>query len=161
MGFFSKTQEAAGGLSPLTKDRIKERLDARGSSYGVDSDGDIGGYWDGHLFYFFIVGGDEEILQIRGRWNREIDPGQFDALVTLANQFNTDKLFPKAYVRKDDEGKVHVFAEHTVDYEHGATDEQLDLHFGSAIGSTVRFFEQLDELYPTEAAAGKAEFEKE
>ena len=70
MGYFNKPQQSAAELAPLTNDRIKSVLDAREANYGVDDDGDIGGYWDGHLFYFFILGSDKDFLQSRARWNQ-------------------------------------------------------------------------------------------
>ncbi|GMA30667.1 YbjN domain-containing protein [Litorihabitans aurantiacus] len=162
MGFFTKPQDAAsaGGLAPLTTDRIKATLDARGSQYGVDDDGDVGGYWDGHLFYFFLLGQSSEYLQVRGRWNRRVGIDQLDAVTRLVNTWNADKLWPKVYVRAEDD-LVGVYAEHTVDYEHGVSDEQLDLHLACAIATSGQAFDQLDESYPSEAAAARAEFERE
>lgn len=162
VGFFTKPQDggAAAALAPLTSDRIKATLDSRGSQYGVDDDGDIGGYWDGHLFYFFLLGGSSEYLQVRGRWNRKVSIDQIDALTRLTNAWNADKLWPKLYTRAEDD-VVGVYAEHTVDYEHGLTDEQLDLHLACAIATSGQAFDQLDESYPVQAAEAKAQFERE
>lgn len=160
MGYFNKPKAAGGGLAPLSTDRIKATLDARDAQYGVDDDGDVGGYWDGHLFYFFLLGQSQEYLQVRGRWNRKVGIDQKAAVVDAVNGWNADKLWPKVYVR--DEGDfVGVYAEHTVDYEHGATDEQLDLHLACAIATSGQVFDHLDESWPREAAIAKAEFEKE
>lgn len=158
MAFVTDEQRSEGGLGALSKDRVKAVLDARGAHYGEDETGDLGGFWDGHLFYFFLLGNAGEYLQVRGRWNRRVAVEQTAALVELANQWNAGKLWPKVYVRAEEEG-VGVYAEHTVDYEHGVSDAQLDLHLACAIATAGQFFERLDEAYPAEAAAGKAEFD--
>ncbi|WP_346774937.1 YbjN domain-containing protein [Cellulomonas sp. IC4_254] len=157
MGFFTKPDAAASvpGPQPLSHQRIIDVLDAREMNYGVDDDGDIGGYWDGHLFYFFRLGGQQEYLQTRGRWNRRVGIDQYARVVDLVNTWNSEKLWPKGYVRAEDD-VVGVYAEHTVDYEHGATDEQIDLHLACGITTALSLFEHLDEQFPAEAAAAKA-----
>ena len=51
------------------------------------------------------------------------------------------------YVRIEAD-QVAVYTEHTVDYEHGVSDAQLDLHVTGGIASALRFFAELDEKYP-------------
>lgn len=161
MAFFTKPSEsAAPALAPLTHERITATLDKREMRYGVDDDGDIGGYWDGHLFYFFRLGENQEYLQVRGRWNRPVPVTELDAVTRLVNDWNAQRLWPKGYVRSEDE-HVGVYAEHTVDYEHGLTDEQLDVHLACAISTGLALFERLDEAYPEIAAAARAEHEKD
>jgi len=165
MGFFTKPTTgpsgfAAGDLAPLSAERITGYLDAHDMRYGVDDDGDIGGYWDGHLFYFFRLGQNSEYLQIRGRWNRQVAATDLDAMLRHTNAWNADRLWPKLYVRVEDD-VLGVYAEHSVDYEHGLTDEQLDLHVASTFSTALAFFEHLDEAYPEQAAAAKAELERD
>lgn len=167
MGFFTKPDAepagSAGQPQPLTHQRVIDCLDARGLQYGVDDDGDIGGYWDGHLFFFFRMGEAEEYFQVRGRWNRTVPSDQVSQVIALVNAWNADKLWPKAYVRVEGGGErpevVGVYAEHTVDYEHGLTDAQLDQHLACGISTSLQLFEHLDEAYPAEAAAAKAAYE--
>jgi hypothetical protein len=159
MGFFTKPDAAAGGhLTPLTHDRITGVLDGRDMRYAVDDDGDIGGYWDGHLFYFFRMGQHQEYLQVRGRWNRKIGLDQLERATALVNAWNADKLWPKGYVRVEDD-VLGIYAEHTVDYEHGVTDQQIDLHLACGISTALQLFEHIDEAYPAEAAVAKAEYD--
>ncbi|AEE44257.1 YbjN domain-containing protein [Cellulomonas fimi] len=161
MGFFNKPASGpAGVLAPLSAERITGYLDANGMRYGVDDDGDIGGYWDGHLFFFFRLGEGEELLQIRGRWNRRVEVSELDAMLRLVNDWNADRLWPKLYVRVE-EDVLGVYAEHTVDYRHGVTDEQIDLHVTATFSTALAFFERLDEAYPEQAAAAKAAFDQE
>ena len=165
MGFFTKDTSAPlppapPALGPLSRDRITAALDARDMQYGIDDDGDVGGYWDGHLFYFFLLGGSGEFLQTRGRWNRKVGPDQLGRLLELVNEWNATHLWPKGYVRLEDE-VVGVYAEHTVDYEHGVADEQVDLQLACGISTALQLFEHLDEQYPAEAAAAKAQQEQD
>lgn len=159
MGFFTKPEQgASGALAPLTQERLTALLDAREMNYGVDDDGDVGGWWDGHLFYFFRLGEHQEMFQVRGRWNRTVGADQFAALSALVNEWNADKLWPKAYLRAEGDA-VGVYGEHTVDYEFGLTDEQVYQHISCAIGTTLRLFEHLDGHYPEAAAAAREESE--
>lgn len=150
MGFFNKPDALPaepGGLAPLSDARIKAVLDARGYNYGVDGDGDIGGIWDDHLFYFLRIGSEQEHLQVRGRWSRPLSAAHYTAVLELANEWNINKLFPKTYVRVED-GDLGVYAEHTVDYEPGLTDEQLDQHLACGVSTALSFFGLLDERFP-------------
>lgn len=158
MGFFTKPDAAAdgGALAPLTHERIAGRLDAGGYNYGVDDDGDIGGRWDDHLFYFFRYGPEGEFLQVRGRWSRSVPVSERSAVLDLANEWNAEKIWPKVYVRPEGD-ELGVYCEHSVDYEHGVSDEQIDLHLAAGVSTSLQFFTRLDEAYPEAVAAFQAE----
>ncbi|MFI2752685.1 YbjN domain-containing protein [Cellulomonas sp. P22] len=153
---FSRPDAAAPatGLERLTHQRIVEVLEAQGFTYLLDDDGDICGRWGEHVFYFFLLGRDSEYLQVRGRWAREVGPSEIDALTAEANTWNLDKLWPKVYVRAEG-SEVGVYSEHTVDYEHGVSDGQLQLHLACGISTALQFFAHLDELYPDAVAASR------
>jgi hypothetical protein len=120
-------------------------------SYFVDNDGDLGGLWRGRLFYFFLFGEQAEILQVRGQWHRELAIERLEEVLDLCNEWNAERIWPKAYVRVRDNGRVHVVAEVATDLEHGATDAQLSqiLFCGLSTGSML--FDALDERYPDPA----------
>jgi len=159
MSFTTDTPVPPSALPPPARDRITATLDARGMRYGIDDDGDVGGYWDGHLFYFFLLGEDDGYLQVRGRWNREIGVDQLPAVLAAVNEWNVSHLWPKGCVAVEDD-LLGVYAEHTVDYTHGVSDAQLDLHLGCGISSALQLFADLDERYPAAAAAARAEHER-
>lgn len=161
MALFGKGNEyASPGIAPLSERALRSVLDSREAKYRVDEDGDIAGYWEGYLFWFLRLGDRKEILQVRGTWGRTVDIGERDRILELANTWNTDKLWPKVYVRISDDGAIAVHSEHTVDYEHGATPKQLDQHLSCAISTSIGFFTSLDEAYPVAAAAAQAEFDE-
>jgi len=122
-------------------------------SYFIDNDGDLGGLWRGRLFYFFLFGEHAEILQVRGQWHRELAIERLEEVLDLCNEWNAERIWPKAYVRVRDNGRVHVVSEVATDLEHGATDAQLSqiLFCGLSTGSML--FDALDERYPDPAGA--------
>ena len=138
--------------TPLTAERLRAWFRRNGYSYFVDDDGDVGGVWRGRLFYFFLFGEREEILQVRGQWNREFAIERLTEVLELCNEWNADKIWPKAYVRVRDDGMVHATCEVATDLEQGVTDAQLGqlLHCGLSAASI--FFDTLDELYPDPAS---------
>ena len=138
---------------PLGIARIVDWFEDNGFSYFIDNDGDLGGLWRGRLFYFFMFGESSEILQVRGQWNREVSIERLEEVLEACNEWNADRIWPKAYVRVRDNGMVHVISEVATDLEHGVTDAQLDqlLHCGLSTGSM--FFDAIDEMYPDPAAA--------
>jgi hypothetical protein len=149
--------EPISDLAAVNKDRIKARLDARGYNYGVDDDGDIGGRWDDHVFYFLLLGKDSEYLQVRGRWSRSLPTSELGQVLVHANDWNAGRIWPKVYVRLEENETLGVYTEHSVDYEPGVTDTQLDQHLGCAVSTSLAFFASLDEHYPEAVAASKAE----
>jgi len=149
--------DGPSALSAVSRDRIKARLDARGYNYGVDDDGDIGGRWDDHVFYFLLLGKDSEYLQVRGRWSRSLPASELGQALVLANDWNAGRIWPKVYVRVEEGDLLGIYTEHSVDYEPGLTDAQLDQHLGCAISTSLALFTSLDERFPEVAAAAKAE----
>jgi hypothetical protein len=145
VGFFSQSGDRPVSSTPpaLTRDRIEEALKREDWTYQIDSDGDIGGLWDNNVFYFFLYGEQHEILQVRGRWHQSL-PIELRAQVRQAlDDWHLNKIWPKAYTRVDDQGQMWVMAEHSVDWEHGVTDEQLSLTLRCAITTSLALFRDL------------------
>lgn len=150
MGLFPKPSVAPAN-PPLTRDRVEAFLRSKGWHYFVDSDGDVGGTWDGRQFYFFLLGEKREILQVRGRWNRTL-PIQAETQVALfANEHNRDKVWPKAYCRVEDD-RLAVYTEVSTDLEHGVADDQLGQLLICGLYTGLQFFTALDERFPDGAA---------
>jgi hypothetical protein len=139
----------AGELpAPLSSTRLVRWLDDNSLRHFVDDEGDVGRVWGGRLFYFFLFGHHQEILQVRGHWQREAAIERLGEILEFCNQWNTDRVWPKAYVRVSDLGRVHVVAEVAIDFEHGATDDQLGQTLRCGLSTGSMLFDALDEQYP-------------
>lgn len=136
---------------PLTHQRVRAWLTEQGYAYFVDGDGDLGGLWRSRLFFFFVLGDDQEILQVRGQWNRSFAIERMPELLELCNAWNGDRVWPKAYLRVRDDGSVHAVCEVSTDLGDGVTDAQLDELLACGLSSAAAFFDELDEAYPDPA----------
>jgi hypothetical protein len=113
-------------VQPLTQDMITDALTARGFHFIIDEDGDIAGNFQGNLIYFFRLGENREMLQIRALVQHVFGMDDVLRLYEFCNAWNHDQLWPKAYVHVNDDGTVNVIGEVVADWEHGVTAEQLD-----------------------------------
>ena len=113
-------------MQQLTQDMIKAVLDARGFTYFVDADGDVAGNFQGNLIYFFQIGEQKEMLQVRAMVQHVFGMEDVPRLYEFCNAWNHDRLWPKAYVHVSDDGTVNVIGEVLADWEKGVTPEQLD-----------------------------------
>lgn len=138
---------------PVSAGRIAAWMTENSFSYFVDSDGDLGGMWRGRLFYFFLFGEHQEILQVRGQWQREVSIERMGEILDICNEWNADRIWPKAYVRVRDNGRVHVVTEVAIDLEHGATDAQLHQALFCGLSTGSMFFDALEEQYPDPVGA--------
>lgn len=139
-------------VTPLTQDRVADALARRKYSYLVDDDGDLTGVWDGNRFWFMLLGEHEEVLQVRGVWHRTMSPAQLTGVRLALNDWNRDRIWPKVYHREED-GRVLLYAEHSIDLETGVNDSQLDQTISCGLMTSVRFFQLLDDGFPAEATA--------
>jgi hypothetical protein len=113
-------------VQPLTHEMITAALDQRGFTHFVDADGDIAGNFQGNLIYFFRIGDQQEMLQIRAMVQHVFGMDDVARLHEFCNSWNHDRLWPKAYVHVSDDGTVNVIGEVLADWERGVTAEQLD-----------------------------------
>ena len=110
----------------LTDEMVTHVLRAHGYAFTVDGDGDIVGRWDDNLIYFFRLGNDGEIIQVRTMASRMFGIDDVPRLYAWCNTWNRDRLWPKAFVHVNDDGSVRVCGEVLADLENGVTTPQLD-----------------------------------
>jgi hypothetical protein len=151
-GVLTTADASDGRPTPLGAERIVAWLTGNDFHYFTDDDGDIGGLWKGRLFFFFLLGEKQEILQIRGQWHRDIALERLQEVLDLCEEWNAERIWPKTYARVRDNGMVNVVAETSTDLEHGATDDQLDQLLNCGLSSANSFFDSVDQLYPDPAA---------
>lgn len=137
-------------LLPLTRERIAACLADHDYVYTVDDDGDITASWDGSRFWFLLLGESQEILQIRGRWHRTLPQNAAMAAMQVANDWHRERIIPKTYVRRESTG-IGIYAETSLDLEHGITDDQLDDAISTGLRAGIHFFESLQHSLPHDA----------
>ncbi|MEV8337290.1 YbjN domain-containing protein [Leucobacter sp. NPDC077196] len=152
MGLFSEGAAAVTGdgakLAPLSKNRVTAVFDAAGWSYSIDDEGDIRGGWESGSFLFLVDEEVDAILCVRGYWRGRLGEPEYLRALELCNLWNADRLWPRTFVGRDDDGSIRLNAEHTVDYSPGVTDEQLTQHLLCAIGTSMTFFAEVCEAFP-------------
>lgn len=136
----------------VTRDRVADYLLGRGYRFVIDDDGDLTGTWDGSRFWFLLLGEHQEIVQVRGRWHRTMPIEQRRAVTLALNDWNRDRIWPKAYVREE-EGQLALYSEVSSDLEVGATDQQLAQLIACGLGTGVQMFSALDAMLPQDDGA--------
>ncbi|MCL1871478.1 MAG: YbjN domain-containing protein [Promicromonosporaceae bacterium] len=131
--------------TPITSQRVGDDLARRGYRFRIDDDGDVTGTWDGNRFWFLTLGDHDEILQVRGRWAGTVPSRTRLAVLQAANDWNRERIWPKVYTREEDEG-LALYAEVSVDFEHGATDDQLAATVSCGLVTATQFFASLSTL---------------
>ncbi|MBO1753302.1 YbjN domain-containing protein [Actinotalea sp. BY-33] len=139
--------QAARRPSPVDLSRVEAYLVGRGYHVAHDEDGDLTGTWDGDRFWFLLLGEQHEILQVRGRWHRTLPAHRRAAALLAVNDWNRERIWPKVYLRDEDEGSA-LYTEVSVDLEHGVTDDQLGQLVACGLGTGVQFFAALGGLVP-------------
>ncbi|PZR55553.1 YbjN domain-containing protein [Xylanimonas oleitrophica] len=124
---------------PLTAQRVGDDLARRGYRFRIDDDGDVTGTWDGNRFWFLLLGDHDEILQVRGRWAGAVSSRARLAVLQAVNDWNRERIWPKVYVREEDDG-LALYAEVSVDFEHGATDDQIAATVSCGLVTAAQFF---------------------
>lgn len=144
-----RRRAAASAQAPttITRERVGEALTRRGYRYEDDDDGASTGIWDGYRFWLVLLGEQEEILQVRGAWNRTLPDRHRSQLQLALNDWNRDRVWPKVYHREHD-GELAVFTEFSVDFEDGVNDVQLDQAIVCGLLSGVQVLSQLDGAFP-------------
>ncbi|MDR0366496.1 MAG: YbjN domain-containing protein [Bifidobacteriaceae bacterium] len=136
-------------VAPLSRERIAAAMQAERWNYLIDDEGDIGGLLESNLFYFFLYGEANEILQVRGRWHQQLPISMRSQVRQALDDWHFSKIWPKAYTTVDDVGRMWVLAEHSVDWEEGVTDRQLRLTLRCAANTSLSLFHYLEDQLVT------------
>lgn len=141
-----------GGIRSLPKisdERIARTLDRMEVNYAWDEDGDVGGYWDGHLFFFLIYGTSSDALKVQARWSRVIPQQKRPELLEAVNEWAGRAPWPTSWLSDSrEDGTLELFAQVATDLHVGVTDGQLEWLIKCALVSTLNFFDFLDEQVP-------------
>lgn len=137
--------------APLSVGRVVEAMRSLGYHHFLDAAGDVGGVWLGRLYHVLLLGADQQVLQVRGRWNRRISIERLSEVLALCDQWNRELLWPKSYVRVLDDGFIHLMAEISTPFAAGATDAQIATCVQNGLATGGAVFDALDARYPDPA----------
>jgi hypothetical protein len=131
---------------PLTNDLIVAVLTGRDYTIDTDTDGDLVGKWDDNLVYFFRLGLEGAVLQVRTMAATTFSVDDVPRLYAFCNAWNHDRLWPKAFVHVNDDGSARVCGELTTDLARGVTPAQLDQLITCGISTGCQMSAALAEL---------------
>ncbi|MSS85020.1 YbjN domain-containing protein [Actinomycetaceae bacterium WB03_NA08] len=137
-------QRPTGEALPLSQERLITVFKENDWRYFIDDEDDFGALWDGSTFFFLLRGDEQEILHIQSLWNREIDPERLDDVRIFIEEWHRTHFWPKCFYRIREDGKVRVFTENNIDWEHGVTDKQLQQQVTCAVASSRSFYDGLE-----------------
>ncbi len=115
-----------GALSPLTNELVASVLTQRGYTVETDPAGELVGRWADSLIWFRRPGTAGELLQVRTVVAPTFAIEYVPALHAFCNAWNHDRLWPKAFVHVEDDGRARICGEVITDLERGVTPHQLD-----------------------------------
>ena len=91
-------------VRPITQERLGLLFDSEGWAWRIDSDGDLCGFWDRHLFYFRFLGDSREVLSIVA-FLKNLVPIEFgEDLRDFLQAWHGEYLWPKAHVVNQKDG---------------------------------------------------------
>ncbi|WP_454301370.1 hypothetical protein [Salana multivorans] len=168
MGFFTKNDPPSGGLAPLTEDRVAATFDRRGEHYGRNDSGQIGGFWDGHLYFFYVLSDGLSALQVRSRWNRDLSLVHHGRVLEPSTTGAGTRSGPRSTpsrtgrtVRRASRTTAASSPSSRSTTRTASPTSKLDEHIACSLGTIGQFFDYLDEQFPEEAARAKAEQERQ
>ncbi|SDY51371.1 Putative sensory transduction regulator [Micromonospora pattaloongensis] len=140
--------DAPAVLQPLSNELIAAALRRRDHHFATDDDGDLYGQWEGNLIYFFRLGENRDLFQVRTMAATRFEIDDVPRLYAFCNAWNHDRLWPKAFVHVEDDGTARVCGEVAADLERGVTLGQLDQLIGCGIVTGCQLAAAAAELRP-------------
>ncbi|MCL6422071.1 YbjN domain-containing protein [Brachybacterium sp. JHP9] len=147
----SSALPAADGVTPISIERIESALSQHGYAFVEDAEHPevLRARFDDYRFQFMLASVNRPVLQIRGRWNHSVDVSRKHEMLRLCNDWNMGRVWPKVYVRRENEGMLGLYGEVTHDFYGGGTDQQIDRAIECGLRTVIAFFHELeDQLGP-------------
>jgi hypothetical protein len=137
----------------FSRDRVIDYFIKRDLKFTIDDDGDVVGVWDGSPFWFLFMGPEGKFFQVRGRWHRKVAHHNRTFVMQMLNDWNREKLWPKAFIREDEDGLQNsIYGEATFDFSEGVTSKQLHYTLDYSLQCTLQLFEHLGSLVGPDSA---------
>lgn len=152
MGYFTDTgiiEDRSHVLPPVTRERVTGILDDLSVQYRIDDDsGRVVIHFDTCVIFFHQFGKNDEVTEVRGLWRPDLTQSDFPRALDLINSHNNEKLWPRMSLSHRKDGAVVVYADRSVDFEHGVTHDQLHYFIKTSIFRILECFDEWGEHYP-------------
>lgn len=135
-----------GELPAITLERVEQSLTRLGYSFVQDEDHPevLRARFDDYRFHILLAGAHRSVLQTRGRWNHSVDISRKVEMIKLCNEWNMNRVWPKAYVRRESESVLALYGEVNTDYLCGAADAQIDRAIECGLSTVISFFREIE-----------------
>ncbi|MCT1557858.1 YbjN domain-containing protein [Helcobacillus massiliensis] len=131
----------------LTLGRITDALQRHGYSFVPDDEHEnsVRARFDSYPFTFMVTGEHDSLLLIRGRWDTMPGADQKLDCVRVCNHWNMERMWPKVYVRRENDEALGVYGETVMDFRFGVDDAELDHTITTALSTIITFFHNVEE----------------
>ncbi|WP_319458956.1 YbjN domain-containing protein [Micromonospora sp. RTP1Z1] len=126
-------------LAPLSLALLTAAMDRRGDGYAVEPDGTVVGRWGEAVIRYRRLGRRGEILHARVVATRRLPAARRAEAYAFCNDWNHDRLLPKAYVHELDSGELLLAGDVTTDLEHGVAPTQLGVLIEATVATGVGY----------------------
>ena len=135
----------SGTDSALTVERLKQALTRLGYSYVEDEENSsiVRARFETYPFTFAITGEHSNLLVVRGRWDQMIPVKQKGEATHVCNHWNMERMWPKVYVRRENDQALGIYGENVVDFHFGGSDQTIERAIGCSLTTTIAFFKSL------------------
>lgn len=133
--------------TPFNGDRIPPVLERLGITFATDEDGDLYADWDGMRLWLLAPGQQGEILAMRALWDYRAPVEEYARMVSILNDWNSTKFWPRASCAIRDE-RIVVGSDLVIDLETGASDEFLEQQVRCMVATSGEFLDYLAEAFP-------------
>ncbi|WP_194948151.1 YbjN domain-containing protein [Actinomyces trachealis] len=117
-------------------------IESRGWKCQVDDDGDLTGRWDDDLISFMLRGEHDEMLNVMGLMLEDVPVAKLDEARFAIDEWHREHVWPVCFWRENDDAGLTftIGAAVAVDWEPGATDEQLLQHLQCGLATCGQAF---------------------
>lgn len=146
MGFFDSALAPVAALQPLTAERLQQALTRLEVNCDEEGGNLIAQFEQG--YFFFLLMGKGQLLNIRGTWRGSLPVDKLPAASAFAESWNREMVLPKTYptvFEQDSQQLVIMMAETNHPTGAGLTDEQLDELLSTGISAGLNVFEALNQ----------------
>lgn len=133
-------------------------LDSMDATYLLEDDG-VSGAWENGLFHFRALSDSEgaiEVFQVSGAWVRVLPVDLYADAVEFANDWNSEHVWPKVFVRPEASGSLGIYAEVSADLSAGSAPGMISTAVQTGIVAALVVFDEAEAAFPRASSAAAA-----